>query len=167
LEPGLTDLLCTRCGLCCDGTLVADVQLGPAEAARAELLGLAIDEDGERPVLAQPCAALEGRRCSVYAHRPRACRAFECALLLRARAGAVSVSGAIGRIEAARDLIGDVERHLGPGLKEGRSRPLRERCAEALASRPADRDLRRAIARLERLLARTFLGERAPARPRR
>ena len=30
----LTDTLCTRCGLCCDGTLLGDVELtGPAEAA--------------------------------------------------------------------------------------------------------------------------------------
>ena len=50
--PALTDLLCTRCGLCCDGTLLADVQLGsPAEVNRVELLGLALDEDGERPLI--------------------------------------------------------------------------------------------------------------------
>ena len=37
----LTDTLCTRCGLCCDGTLFGDVELrGPVEAAQVEALGL-------------------------------------------------------------------------------------------------------------------------------
>ena len=54
----LTDTLCTKCGLCCDGTLFADVELvGQAEAARLEIMGLEVDE-GDRNVglLSQPDA---------------------------------------------------------------------------------------------------------------
>ena len=43
MSPLLTDTLCTNCGLCCDGTLFADVELvGQAEIARlrSELEGL-------------------------------------------------------------------------------------------------------------------------------
>ena len=82
LVPALTDTLCTQCGLCCDGTLFADVELGRAEAARLENMGLEVEvTDGG--LLSQPCAALKGRRCSIYAHRPKCCRTFECQLLHR------------------------------------------------------------------------------------
>ena len=33
----LTDTLCTRCGLCCDGTLFADVRLGSYASTATEL----------------------------------------------------------------------------------------------------------------------------------
>ena len=46
MKPSLTDQLCTRCGLCCDGSLFADVELaGSAEAAGLEVMGLEIEED--------------------------------------------------------------------------------------------------------------------------
>ena len=46
MKPSLTDTLCTRCGLCCDGSLFADVELaGPAESAGLEVMGLEIEED--------------------------------------------------------------------------------------------------------------------------
>jgi hypothetical protein len=78
----LTGALCTRCGLCCDGTLFADVELSSrAEPTQLEGPGLEIESDVEAPLLVQPCAALRGRRCSIYAHRPGCCRTFECKLL--------------------------------------------------------------------------------------
>src|SRR5215471_20618224 len=58
----LTDVLCTNCGLCCDGTLFADVELvGRAEAARLEIMGMEIEnEEKNVGLLSQPCAALRG-----------------------------------------------------------------------------------------------------------
>src|SRR3989454_8300213 len=92
MTPLLTDTLCTNCGLCCDGTLFADVELvGQAEVARLEIMGIAIDDDDANVgLLSQPCAALRGRRCCVYAHRPKCCRVFECHLLQNAQRGAVT-----------------------------------------------------------------------------
>ena len=83
----LTDTLCTRCGLCCDGTLLGDVELtGPAEAARLELLGLDVDtDDADTELLSLPCAALCGTRCGIYLQRPQSCRTFECRLLQNPR----------------------------------------------------------------------------------
>ena len=44
--PSLTDTLCTRCALCCEGSLFADVELsGPKEAAGLEIVGLKIEDD--------------------------------------------------------------------------------------------------------------------------
>ena len=62
MSPSLTDTLCTRCGLCRDGSLFADVELtGPAEATGLEILGLAIDDDADGGLLLLPCAALDVR----------------------------------------------------------------------------------------------------------
>ena len=96
MTRNLADTLCTSCGLCCDGTLFADVELvGQAEAARLEIMGLELD-DGETNagLLSQPCAALQGGRCGIYAYRPKCCRVFECHLLQNAQRGAVTAERA-------------------------------------------------------------------------
>ena len=103
MEPNLTDILCTRCGLCCDGSLFADVELaGTDEAAGLEVMGLEIEDGDARALLVQPCRALKGTRCSVYEHRPGCCRTFECRLLQEVRRGAVSVEAALEKIAEAK-----------------------------------------------------------------
>jgi Fe-S-cluster containining protein len=76
----LTDILCTKCGLFCDGTLFADVELaGQAEIARLEIMGMDVENENRNAgLLSRPCAALRGTRCGIYAHRPKCCRVFEC-----------------------------------------------------------------------------------------
>lgn len=106
MKPSLTDTLCTRCGLCCDGSLLADVELASrSEATRLEILGLEIEDDDAHGLLVLPCAALRGTRCSIYPHRPETCRTFECRLLQEVRRGAVSVETAESRIVEARKRI--------------------------------------------------------------
>jgi hypothetical protein len=168
VSPRLTDMLCTRCGLCCDGTLFAEVELsGPAEATTLAAMGLDVDEDGGGELLTQPCAALKGTRCGVYAHRPGCCRTFECRLLKDVRAGDVNVGDAVEFIESARSQLAHVHALLS-GLGMRRSRlPLRERIAEALAREPsADAAVQRkrdelgaAMEAVEESVRETFLGE--------
>ena len=172
MSRSLTDTLCTRCGLCCDGTLLADVELaGRAEVSRLEVLGLDVeDDDGAgRAVLALPCRALQGRRCSIYPHRPECCRTFECKLLQEVGRGIVGIERAqeiiadalsrIARVEALMAALGHHEERL----------PLRERCAEVLArseeiardpaSRHTRAELEAEMASLDRLLRRSFLSD--------
>jgi len=154
--------LCTRCGLCCDGSLLGDVELaGAAEAGRIERLGLELDDDGDGYVLPQPCAALDGCRCTIYAQRPGSCRAFECALLQKLQRGDIGPRHALIAVERARARIREVERLLGPARGTERL-PLAERCSEALAREGAQRRQRRArlsaaVARMQRSLRATFL----------
>ena len=170
--PSLTDALCTMCGLCCDGSLFADVELaGDDESAGLEALGLDVEEaDREhRGLLLQPCRALHGTRCTIYAQRPSCCRTFECRLLQRARRGEVSVAHAKQKIAMARGQIVHVEQLIASlGPRAGERLPLKERCAEALArSEQSDRSersgrlraqLESSMAALERHLDETFLG---------
>jgi uncharacterized protein len=121
----LTDILCTKCGLCCDGTLFADVELaGAVEAARLEAMGLEVEDadGGEAALLLQPCAALKGTRCSVYVHRPGCCRTFECRLLQEAKRGTVSVDSALEKIAAALR----VRRQTGSEAKAALGRMVKE-----------------------------------------
>jgi len=176
LKPSLTDTLCTRCGLCCDGSLFADVELaGPTESARLEVMGLEIEEDDAGGwLLLQPCAALRGKRCGIYAHRPECCRTFECGLLQDVRRGAVDV-------EQAGEVIAEALKHVGRvrelaaelGQRDGRL-PLKERCAEALAladeasANPAlnrkRAELEAEMSATERLIRKRFLGGGATGR---
>ena len=176
MSAPLTDQLCTRCGLCCDGILFADVELsGPAELSRLALLGLEVEEDdGEGALLVQPCGALRGKRCSIYPMRPGCCREFECALLQEAGRGDVTPAAALAVIEQALGLVGRAKallrqlRHRDTGL------PLAERAAEAVAAEDdspvaASRrdELAGVMRELQPLVRRRFLGAAARPTPRR
>ena len=163
----LTDTLCTRCGLCCDGTLLGDVELtGPAEAARLEILGLDVDtDDADTELLSLPCAGLRGTTCSVYAHRPQCCRTFECRLLQNARRGAVTVDDALARISDARAQVQQVRALLAKVEAHAARMPLAERVAEAIAGAGSTSraprtvtELDAAMAALTRTIRSTFLG---------
>ena len=170
MKPILTDTLCTRCGLCCDGSLFADVELASrAEASTLEVMGLEIEDadEDESGLLLQPCGALKGKRCSIYGHRPDCCRSGECRLLQEVKRGAVSVDQAQAKISDALRRIERVQQ-LSVELGAGDERlPLKERCVEALARAeegPANPrmnrtrvELQAAMAALERLIQKTFL----------
>src|SRR5690349_9517032 len=139
MTPLLTDTLCTNCGLCCDGTLFADVELvGEAEVARLELMGMEVENEGRNTgLLSQPCAALRGTRCGIYAHRPSCCRVFECHLLQNAKRGAVTVERALEHITDAKEQIQRVRARLDRLGNRDESLPIKERCAETLAAEGA------------------------------
>lgn len=63
-----------------------------------ESLGLEIEEEDGRSLLIQPCRALRGAECSVYAHRPECCRSFECQILKDFRNGIMSRAKAFGAV---------------------------------------------------------------------
>ena len=164
----LTDTLCTQCGLCCDGTLFGDVELGGRrEATRLEALGLDVDsDDADVELLALPCAGLRGTRCGVYAHRPQCCRTFECRLLQQAQRGEVTAADALTRIAAAKAQVARVRTLLAGLEPRGSTRlPLAERVANALDAAPGSaatasrrrRTLATAMAALSRTIRVTFV----------
>jgi hypothetical protein len=164
----LTDALCTRCGLCCDGTLFGDVELrGPREATRLASLGLDVDtDDADVELLALPCRGLRGTRCSVYAHRPSCCRTFECRLLQDAGRGIVTVDDALATIASTKAQVRRVTTLLaGLEPRRGQRLPLAERVADAIAEAApaAAADVRRraalgrAMAALRRTIRNSFV----------
>jgi len=135
MKPNLTNNLCMRYGLCCDGSLFADVELaGPVEAMVLEASGLEIeDDDTGAGLLVQPCVALRERKCGIYAQRPECCRTFECRLLQDLRSGTVDLQRAKDHVAEALKQAGRV-RNLMAELGQHDTRlPLKERYIEALA----------------------------------
>lgn len=169
MPPSLTDTLCTRCALCCDGSLFADVELaGRAEATRLEIMGLETeDADGDGALLVLPCRALQGRRCGIYPHRPECCRTFECRLLQDVRRGAVGVDSAKERIAETLKRIGRMRELMARLGRRDEHLPLMEACAEILAMEAGANpekhrmraELEAAMSAVERLIHETFLGD--------
>ena len=123
-EPTRPKNLCLSCGLCCDGSIFADVKLLPFEnSGRLLSLGIPLqpqiargrkapDSVGTRWRFTQPCAALEGCRCRVYASRPQYCRQFECNLLKKLISGDVDYARAERLVRSARRRIETIDKLL-------------------------------------------------------
>jgi uncharacterized protein len=115
--------LCLECGLCCNGVIFVDVRLQPAEddhrlqslgllqAAKNTSLASAGSRNPTRRFL-QPCAALEGCRCRIYAERPRHCHEFDCLLLKRFQRGEIERNAALRIIRGTRRRSEAVKRLL-------------------------------------------------------
>lgn len=174
MKPNPTDALCTRCGLCCDGSLFADVELaGSDEASALEVMGLEIEDAdaSDGGLLLQPCRALQGTRCSIYAQRPECCRTFECRLLQEVKRGAVSVNRAQEKIAEALQRIKRVKELVAQLGLADEPLSLPELGAEALelsAANAADpevsrkrAELRAAMTAVQRLIQETFLQGKA------
>ena len=170
MTPDITETLCTTCGLCCDGTLLADVELaGRREATGLEILGLEVEDadEGHRGLLLLPCRALEGTRCSIYPHRPACCRTFECRLLQEVRRGVVDLGRAREKVMDALGRIAHIKSLLVTLGHRDERLPLKERCAEALtlseedvpdpATRRRRDELESAMASLESFILETFM----------
>lgn len=96
-------------------------------------MGLEIEEDDAGGgLLMQPCGALRGKKCGIYAHRPECCRTFECRLLQDVRRGAVGVERATKLIAETLKRVGRVRELAAElGQRDG-SLPLKECCSGAL-----------------------------------
>src|SRR2546428_11746748 len=95
--------LCPECGLCCNGVLFGDVELQANDnATTLAARGLRIEQKGKKLRFLQPCSCLDGTLCRIYADRPARCRTFECRLLQRVQAKAVTLPAALKAIGEAR-----------------------------------------------------------------
>lgn len=96
--------LCLACGLCCDGTIFDVARVAESELPALAELGI---RTGTRPfgaVLVQPCVALDGAACTVYAHRPHTCRAYRCNLLVALEEGEADLADCLVHIDGAKAL---------------------------------------------------------------
>jgi uncharacterized protein len=105
--------LCMACGLCCDGTLFGHVDLKPEDKiATLRACRIQILLDKNPLAFKQPCAAYKNCTCTIYADRPRNCRDFQCVLLKRFKANAISQTEALKLIRDAISLRDDVKRNI-------------------------------------------------------
>jgi Fe-S-cluster containining protein len=151
MNPDGPNSICLECGLCCNGVIFADGRLEPEDdSERLRSLGLPLTRPagrgragGEAWKWPQPCAALDGCRCRIYADRPKYCRQFECLLFKKVSAGQVDRPAAVRRIRATLSRAAKVRkllRALGDDDESaslsGRFRRTRRRIESAPADRP-------------------------------
>lgn len=130
------DALCPNCGLCCDSTLFADVELRASDdAQRLQRLGLTLYQKSRTKVaFSQPCACFDGKFCRIYAERPKRCGLFACGLLKRVEAGGLTVNAALKKIISAKkqaELVRSLLRSLG---QRDEPMALTHRCTGMMAS---------------------------------
>jgi hypothetical protein len=124
---GAVAQLCPHCAMCCNGVLFKDVELQPGDSAtKLKTLGLPFSSS-RTPKFPQPCAALAGCMCRIYAARPARCREFECALLKSVAAGETETAAALRVIREARRQaervrhllreVGDHDEHVALSLR--------------------------------------------------
>ncbi|MDX2012110.1 MAG: YkgJ family cysteine cluster protein [Myxococcaceae bacterium] len=147
--------LCLACGFCCDGTLFNRVPLaeGDDPSLRVALKVL----DGQHHGV-QPCPALDGLACRVYAKRPFTCRRYRCLLLEAHESNEVSLEGAKQVVQETRALRAALAEAMGTA--DSGASVDRARAGSTSLPEPA----RQALTRLERALAFHFLGQRSQRR---
>ena len=160
--------LCPNCGLCCDSTLFADVELRAGDdAARLKKLGLTITKKTKTKLaFAQPCACFDGKLCTIYQDRPKRCGLFECGLLKRVEAEAMTADAALKKISAAKKRAGEVRELLRSLGQRDEAMPLTHRYTVVMSA-PMDfsiedeaekrGELMLAVNDLMQLLQRDFL----------
>lgn len=104
--------LCTRCGLCCHGVLHEWGELEDAEVERVRSAGVGLERIRDRLVFSLPCSRVEGTVCTVYEHRPDACRGYRCALLRRYEDGEIALGDAVQLVGQAHALLDGVKSRL-------------------------------------------------------
>lgn len=131
--------LCPNCGLCCDSTLFADVELRAGDnARRLGKLGLSLKKKGRVKVaFAQPCACFDGKFCTIYNERPKRCRLFECGLLNAINADEIKADAAVKKIAKAKELVARAKDLLGAFDGDDEGMALSERYTRAM-SEPLD-----------------------------
>ena len=142
MKPDLTAgiaRLCPNCGLCCDSTLFADVELRAGDdPKRLKKLGLTLaPKTKTRLAFAQPCACFNGKLCTIYHNRPKRCRLFECGLLKRVQSGELKPALALRKIAAAQRQVKTVRKLLHSLGQRDEQLALTHRYADAI-SRPID-----------------------------
>ena len=162
------DQLCPNCGLCCDSTLFADVELRAGDdAVRLKKLGLTLAQKGKSKIaFAQPCACFDGKLCTIYQDRPKRCGLFECGLLKRVETEEMTASMALKKISAAKKRAGEVRALLRSLGQRDERMALTHRYTDVM-SRPMDfsiegeaerrGELMMAVNDLMQLLQRDFL----------
>ncbi len=128
--------LCPNCGLCCDSTLFADVELQKRDdAKRLAKLGLTLEKKGRSKLaFAQPCACFDGKICQIYHDRPQRCRAFDCGLLKRVNDGRMTAAAALKKISDTKHRAEKVRGLLRSLGQRDEQMPLTHRYAEAMSA---------------------------------
>ena len=149
--------LCQICGVCCRGAFFRYALLSDAEVEQLKAKGIptAVRRNGQQAIRLG-CAALRGKRCSIYLERPKACDAYFCQLAFRLRDGLMSPDQVLAVVRETQDLLAKIEADLPPAM-EGDPPSMMERAYQhGLRSGPA------LLRQAEALFREHYLGPNQP-----
>ena len=147
--------LCTNCGMCCDGTLFAYVEVAEDERAKVqELFTLHLGKEG--PIFHQPCNYNRDRKCAVYDDRPRTCRAYRCKTLSAFRSGEITAPEASRRVAETQRALEGIRPLLQDGETISNARTRRAAAAAAPDRQKADMPFILKLTALDLMLDRYF-----------
>lgn len=106
--------LCLACGLCCRGVVTTYAYLMPNEVEKAKSLNLSVCRQDSRDAFDLPCEHHLDGQCSIYENRFKVCEAYQCELLKRLLAEAVSFDEALKIVRIIQELESDIYQFLGP-----------------------------------------------------
>lgn len=113
----MSDNLCIRCAMCCNGTLFSRVRLPPADQERLGDGAPILVRKGQT-YLPQPCRFLGADgACGRYEVRPDTCRTYRCKLLKKVVAGQIPPEDAMHYVDEAKRLRADAQRAMMRALK--------------------------------------------------
>jgi len=126
--------LCPNCGLCCDGTLFADVELRKSDSAKwLKALGLSpFSKSKTKVAFPQSCACFSGTLCNIYGDRPKHCRLFECGLLKRVNAGEITATAALKKIRKTKEMTNSLRALLKELGQSDEMMAISERYADVM-----------------------------------
>ena len=156
------DQLCPNCGLCCDSTSFADVELRAGDdAKKLKKMGLTIyPKTRAKQAFDQPCACFDGQLCRIYAGRPKRCRLFACGLLKRVEAAEITPAAALKKIKVAKQEANQIRALLRALGHQDEAMALTHRYGEVMAGPVDFSDPEQAEKRGELMLAVADLMER-------
>lgn len=123
--------LCTQCGLCCNGALFDFGPLTAEEVPQAQDNGLAVLAEAGKFGFAQPCPALDGAHCRIYAARPDTCRTFRCKVLRAVEAEDMTIGEAQSIIARTVAAANEARAQLPPGASFTEARRWRREAGAA------------------------------------
>lgn len=147
---------CLDCGMCCDGTLYSFVHLKGSERLKADKLGTTRKEIDGKPVFLEPCPALSGTACTIYADRFHTCRTYRCATLKALDEGGIDHGEAMRRIHVARTAEAQVRTLLAPGETLQSAREAWANEPDTQRATPEGARIHLMMTALEMLLSRYF-----------
>ena len=124
--------LCQSCALCCNGALFSHVPVEPEEVIALRVLGVSSHTRPDGTVaMEQPCTALQGNRCGIYAQRPKRCHEFNCLLAKALHEGETTLNEALEIVREAK------EKFAAPAQAHVTGRSLRDHLAMYFVRRRA------------------------------
>jgi len=110
-------MLCTSCGLCCDGSVFNHAQIYPEDdKSLLTKCGITVRKRGDRRFFILPCHHLHERKCAIYTSwRPSICSRFKCKVLKRLEKGEISFMQGLEIINMTLQHLTKLRQQIQPG----------------------------------------------------